>query len=81
MLVARFAVLELDGELGGNAQGGLDHETGLRFPWGAHYVPPPTDFGGEENILVPEWAQFLTAVTDQASLMEGKIRLQSPTAT
>ena len=41
----RCAVLELDDAPGGNSLGGSDAASGLRFPWGAHYLPVPSRTG------------------------------------
>ncbi|KAL1527771.1 hypothetical protein AB1Y20_009156 [Prymnesium parvum] len=37
----RFRLLEMEGEVGGNARSGHDGPGGVAYPWGAHYVPVP----------------------------------------
>lgn len=39
--IERIAVLELEGEVGGNSIGGKNSVSA--FPWGAHYLPIPND--------------------------------------
>ncbi len=56
--VADLLVLELESQVGGNAQGGRNAVSA--FPWGAHYLPLP----GEES---PEVAAFL----DEIGLVTG----------
>jgi hypothetical protein len=46
-------MLEMEAKVGGNAQGGVDAETGLSTPWGAHYLPIP-DAGGPMRHLLDE---------------------------
>ena len=55
----RCAVLELDTAPGGNSLGGRDAETGLAFPWGAHYLPVPSRTGPTAAV-----AELLEAVLD-----------------
>ena len=40
--VRSVVVLELEEQVGGNARWGEDGPGGLRYPWGAHYVPVPS---------------------------------------
>jgi uncharacterized membrane protein YgcG len=40
--VRSVVVLELEEQAGGNARWGEDGPGGLRYPWGAHYVPVPS---------------------------------------
>jgi phytoene dehydrogenase-like protein len=55
--VDRFALLEMEPELGGNARAGRSDVTG--FPWGAHYLPLPT----REGAALVELLEDLGAVT------------------
>lgn len=46
----RCLVLELEEHPGGNSRGGIDSATGLRFPWGAHYLPVPSSTGPSAEV-------------------------------
>jgi len=51
--VEDFAVLELEPEAGGNARGG--HNTFTGFPWGAHYLPIPTQESTATRAMLAEF--------------------------
>lgn len=53
----RCVVLEMEESPGGNSRGGHDPASGLRFPWGAHYLPVPSRTGPTAEV-----AKLLEAV-------------------
>lgn len=50
--LSRFAVLEVDTELGGTSKSGRSAVTA--FPWGAHYLPAPRSTSGPVSRLLSE---------------------------
>jgi hypothetical protein len=54
---SNFEILELESEAGGNARFGVNQVSA--YPWGAHYVPPPT----KESRFVRELFEELGVIT------------------
>ena len=52
--VRSVVVLELEEQVGGNARWGEDGPGGLRYPWGAHYVPVPSRRARNVRIFLQE---------------------------
>ena len=46
----RCVVLEMEEAPGGNSRGGHDPASGLRYPWGAHYLPVPSGTGATAQV-------------------------------